>query len=49
VFEFVMTRLIKWLVLVLVIVGAMIFLAGRVSEQPLSRHEKAVSVDALSK
>lgn len=44
-----MTRLIKWLVLVLVIVGAMMFLAGRVSEQPLSRHEKAVSVDALSK
>lgn len=44
-----MTRLIKWLVLVLVIVGAMMFLAGRVSEQPLSRHEKAVSVDALNK
>lgn len=44
-----MTRLIKWLVLVLVIVGAMMFLAGRVSEQPLTRHEKAVSVDALGK
>lgn len=44
-----MTRLIKWLVLVLVIIGAMMFLAGRVSEQPLSRHTKAVSVDALSK
>ena len=37
------------LLLVLVIIGAMIFLAGRVSEQPLSRQEKPVSVDALSK
>ncbi|WP_281421670.1 hypothetical protein [Aquisediminimonas profunda] len=44
-----MTHLIKWLVPVVVIVGAMLFLAGRVSEQPLTRHEKAVSVDALSK
>ncbi|MFO1239765.1 MAG: hypothetical protein U1E64_05375 [Sphingomonadaceae bacterium] len=44
-----MTRLIKWLVPVLVVVGAMLFLAGRVSEQPLTKHEKAVSLDALSK
>jgi hypothetical protein len=44
-----MTRLIKWLVPVLLVVGAMLFLADRVSEQPLTRHEKAVSVDALSK
>jgi hypothetical protein len=37
------------MVLLLLIVGAMMFLAGRVSEQPLARQEKAVSVDALSK
>jgi len=44
-----MTRLIKWLVPVLVVVGAMLFLAGRGTEQPLTKHEKAVSLDALSK
>lgn len=44
-----MTRLMKWLVPVLAIVGAMFFLAGRVAEQPLTKHEKAVSIDALGK
>ena len=44
-----MSRLIKWLVLVAVLVGAMFYLAGRVSEKALTRHEKAVSVDALNK
>jgi HAMP domain-containing protein len=49
VFGVVMARLMKWLVLVLVVIGAMMFLSSRVSEQPLSKHEKAVSVDALAK
>lgn len=44
-----MSRLIKWVVLLAVVAGAMVYLAGRVSERPTTRHEKAVSVDALGK
>lgn len=44
-----MSRLIKWVVVLALIAGAMVYLAGRVSEKPLTKHEKAVSVDALNK
>jgi hypothetical protein len=44
-----MARSIKWALLGLAVIGMMVFLSSRVSEQPLSRHEKAVSVDALGK
>jgi hypothetical protein len=42
-----MSRLIKWGCAVVVIAGILFFLQSRVSEQPLSRHETSVSVDAL--
>ncbi|MFM2098819.1 MAG: hypothetical protein RLZZ366_358 [Pseudomonadota bacterium] len=42
-----MSRLIKWGGAVVVIAAILFFLQSRVSEQPLSRHEKPVSVDAL--
>ena len=44
-----MSRLIALVLLLVLIVGGMFFLASRVSEQPLTRHEKAVSLDALGK
>ena len=44
-----MSRLIVLVLLLVLIVGGMFFLASRVSEQPLTRHEKAVSLDALGK
>jgi hypothetical protein len=44
-----MSGLIKWAVALLLVVGVMILLASRVSEQPLSHHEKPVSLDALGK
>ena len=44
-----MSGLIKWVVALLLVAGGMVFLASRVSEQPLARHEKPVSLDALGK
>lgn len=44
-----MSRMIVLVALLVLIVGGMVFLASRVSEQPLTRHEKAVSLDALGK
>jgi hypothetical protein len=44
-----MSRLIKWILVLAVLLGGMFFLSSRVSEQPLTRHEKPVSVDALGK
>lgn len=44
-----MSRSIKWILVVAVLVGAMFYLSSRVSEKPLTRHEKAISVDALGK
>jgi hypothetical protein len=44
-----MSRLIKWILVLAVLLGGMVFLSSRVSEQPITRHEKAVSVDAFGK
>ena len=44
-----MSGLIKVVVALLLVAGVMLFLASRVSEQPLTRHEKPVSLDALGK
>ena len=44
-----MAKLIKIAVVVALIIGAMIFLASRAGEKPLTPQEKAVSLDALPK
>lgn len=44
-----MGRLIKWVVIALLVVGTMFYLQSRVSEQPQTRVEKPVSLDALGK
>lgn len=44
-----MGKLIKWLVIAALAVGAMLYLQSRVSEQPLTRHEKPVDLNALGK
>jgi hypothetical protein len=44
-----MSRLILWLVVLAVVGGSLFFLASRVSEQPVTRHETPVSLDALRK
>jgi hypothetical protein len=44
-----MSSLVKWGVGVVLLVGIMLFLQSRVSEQPLTMHEKPVSIDALAK
>jgi hypothetical protein len=44
-----MGRLIKWIVIALLVVGTMFYLQSRVSEQPQTRVEKPVSLDALGK
>lgn len=44
-----MQRLLKWAIIPVILIGAALFLSSRVSEQPLTRHEKAVTIDALAK
>jgi hypothetical protein len=44
-----MSGLIKAVVALVLVAGIMIFLASRVSEQKMTRHEKPVSLDALNK
>ncbi len=44
-----MSSLVKWGVAVVLLIGIMLFLQSRVSEQPLTTHEKSVSIDALAK
>ena len=42
-----MGKLIKWIVVAALLVGTMFYLQSRVSEQPLTRHEKPVDLNAL--
>lgn len=44
-----MGKLIKWIVVAALVLGTMLYLQSRVSEQPLTRHEKPVNLDALNK
>jgi preprotein translocase subunit YajC len=44
-----MSRVIIPILLLALAIGGMFFLASRVSEQPMTRHEKPVSLDALGK
>lgn len=44
-----MGRLIKWIVILALVVGTMFYLQSRVTEQPQTRVEKPVSLDALGK
>ena len=44
-----MSKLIKLALVIAIIAGAMVFLAGRAGEQPITPQEKAVSQDALAK
>ena len=44
-----MGKLIKWIVITALVVGTMLYLQSRVSEQPLTRQEKPVDLNALNK
>lgn len=44
-----MGRLIKWIVIAALVVGTMFYLQSRVSEQPLTRVEKPVDLNAINK
>lgn len=44
-----MSRLIKWVLVVAILAGGLAFLSSQATEQPLTRHEKQVSLDALQK
>jgi preprotein translocase subunit YajC len=44
-----MSGLIKAVAAIVLVAGIMMFLASRVSEQKMTRHEKPVSLDALNK
>jgi hypothetical protein len=44
-----MQKLMRWAVLPVILIIIAFYLSSRVSQQPLTRHEKPVSIDALGK
>ncbi len=44
-----MQKMMRWAILPVILIVAAVYLSSRVSEQPLTRMEKAVSLDALGK
>ena len=44
-----MQKLIRWAIAPVILIVISIYLSSRVSEQPLTRQEKSVSLDALAK
>lgn len=44
-----MQKMMRWAIVPVILIVAAVYLSGRVSEQPLTRMEKAVSLDALGK
>lgn len=44
-----MQKIMRWALVPVILIVAAVYLSSRVSEQPLTRMEKAVSLDALGK
>lgn len=44
-----MQKMMRWAIVPVILIIAAVYLSSRVSEQPLTRKEKAVSLDALGK
>jgi hypothetical protein len=44
-----MQKIMRWAIVPVILIVAAVYLSSRVSEQPLTRMEKAVSLDALGK
>jgi hypothetical protein len=44
-----MQKMLRWAIVPVILIGVSIYLSSRVSEQPLTRKEKVVSLDALGK
>jgi hypothetical protein len=44
-----MQKMMRWVIVPVILIVVAIYLSNRVSEQPLTRKEKAVSLDALGK
>jgi len=44
-----MQKMMRWAVVPVILIVAAVYLSSRVSEQPLTRMEKVVSLDALGK
>lgn len=44
-----MQKMMRWAIAPVILIVAAVYLSSRVSEQPLTRMEKAVSLDALGK
>ncbi len=44
-----MQKMMRWAIVPVILIVAAVYLSSRVSEQPLTRIEKAVSLDALGK
>lgn len=44
-----MQRMMRWMIAAIIVIVIAVYLSSRVSEKPLTRHEKPVSLDALAK
>ena len=44
-----MQKLMRWAIVPVILIILAFYLSSRVSQQPLTRHEKPVAVDALGK
>lgn len=44
-----MQKMMRWAIVPVILIVVAVYLSSRVSEQPLTRMEKAVSLDALGK
>jgi hypothetical protein len=44
-----MQKMMRLAIVPIILIAGAVYLSSRVSEQPLTRHEKSVSLDALSK
>ncbi|MEK6636520.1 MAG: hypothetical protein AABY88_00400 [Pseudomonadota bacterium] len=44
-----MQKMLRWAIVPVILIVVALYLSSRVSEQPMARKEKAVSLDALGK